>query len=62
VGLKVVNGFNPYGPDQWSGVIYNADDGHRYKAYLKVENARTALLQGCVFTVLCRGHTWTRAD
>jgi uncharacterized protein (DUF2147 family) len=62
MGLKVVNGFKPYGPSQWSGVIYNADDGHSYKAYLKVVDARTARLQGCVFAVLCRGHTWTRAD
>jgi uncharacterized protein (DUF2147 family) len=62
IGLKVVKGFKPIGKDEWAGMIYNADDGHSYRAYLKVEDARTARLQGCVFTILCRGHTWTRTN
>lgn len=62
IGLKVASGFTRSGPNEWSGVIYNADDGHTYKAYLKVKDAHTARLQGCMFNVLCRGRTWTRAD
>jgi uncharacterized protein (DUF2147 family) len=62
VGLKVASDFTRYGPNEWSGIIYNADDGHTYQAYWKVEDAHTARLQGCMFTVLCRGRTWTRAD
>lgn len=62
IGLKVVKSFKPVGKNEWAGTIYNADDGHSYHAYLKVEDAHTARLQGCVFTILCRGHTWTRTN
>jgi uncharacterized protein (DUF2147 family) len=62
IGLKVVNSFKPYGRNEWSGTIYNADDGRNYKAYLKLEDERTARLQGCVFAVLCRSHTWRRVN
>ena len=62
IGLKVVKRFKPIGRDQWAGVIYNADDGHSYRAYLKIEDAHTARLQGCMFRIFCRGHTWTRSN
>jgi uncharacterized protein (DUF2147 family) len=62
LGLQVVNGMTPSGPDRWSGIIYNADDGHIYKARLKVKDSRTAILKGCVLMVLCRIHTWTRTN
>ena len=62
IGLNVVKGFKPIGHNEWTGVIYNADDGHSYRAYLKVEDSHTARLQGCVFTIFCRGHTWTRVN
>ncbi|MEJ2375087.1 MAG: DUF2147 domain-containing protein [Pseudolabrys sp.] len=62
IGLKVVKGFKLIGRNEWVGTIYNADDGHSYHAYLKVKDAHTARLQGCVFTILCRGHTWTRTN
>ena len=44
------------------GQIYNADDGRTYKAHLKVENESTAKVEGCVLSVLCKGHTWIRAN
>jgi uncharacterized protein (DUF2147 family) len=59
IGLRV-GGFRPDGPRQWAGSIYNADDGHTYRAYLIVQEDGTLRLQGCVLHVLCRGHTWTR--
>ena len=62
IGLTVVNGLKPSGPNRWSGVIYNADDGNTYDASLEVENERTAMLKGCVLKMLCKGQHWTRAD
>jgi uncharacterized protein (DUF2147 family) len=62
IGLKVAKNFKPIGRNEWAGTIYNADDGHSYRAYLKVEDARTARLQGCVLAIFCRGHTWTRTN
>lgn len=60
IGLPVVE-MTPAGRDRWSGTIYNADDGHVYRAHLTVKDAHTAVLEGCMLVVLCRGHTWTRA-
>jgi uncharacterized protein (DUF2147 family) len=60
IGLEVAT-MAPTGHDRWSGTIYNADDGHVYRANLRIKDARTAVLEGCMLVVLCRGHTWTRA-
>jgi uncharacterized protein (DUF2147 family) len=61
IGLQVTS-LTASGPDKWSGEIYNADDGHTYQASFKVQSARTAKVEGCVLSVLCKGHTWTRAN
>lgn len=61
VGLQVVSGMVPNGANGWSGQIYNADDGRTYKAYLTIEGANTVKVEGCVLTVLCKDHTWTRS-
>jgi uncharacterized protein (DUF2147 family) len=62
IGLQVANGLAPSGPDKWSGLIYNADDGRTYRASFKVQSESTAKVEGCVLMVLCKAHTWTRAN
>jgi uncharacterized protein (DUF2147 family) len=62
IGLRVASGLAPSGPNKWSGLIYNADDGHTYQASLQVQSESTAKLEGCVLSVLCKGHTWTRSN
>ena len=62
IGLQVARGMAPSGPNKWSGRIYNADDGRTYQASFKVQSESTAKVQGCVLRVLCKGHTWTRAN
>ncbi len=62
LGLTVVKGLTPSGPDQWSGEIYNADDGRIYQASLKVESSNSARVRGCVLGILCKSHQWTRSD
>jgi len=62
IGLEVVHALAPSGPNSWSGLIYNADDGHTYKASLKVDSESVAKVKGCVLAVLCKTHTWTRAN
>ncbi|HEU5018008.1 MAG TPA: DUF2147 domain-containing protein [Pseudolabrys sp.] len=62
IGLEVATGFVPNGPQRWSGTIYNADDGHVYRANLIVKSARTARLEGCMLVWLCMGHIWHRVD
>jgi uncharacterized protein (DUF2147 family) len=62
LGLQVVHGLAPNGPDKWSGQIYNADDGNTYSAHMMVPDANTAKVQGCVLGILCKGQTWQRAN
>jgi uncharacterized protein (DUF2147 family) len=62
LGLQVVNGLRPSGPSRWSGLIYNADDGHVYSAHFEVESETRATVEGCVLIVMCKGQHWTRAD
>jgi uncharacterized protein (DUF2147 family) len=62
LGLRVVNGLAPNGPDNWSGSIYNADDGNTYQASMKVHGPRTARVQGCVLGILCKNQIWTRTN
>jgi uncharacterized protein (DUF2147 family) len=60
IGLQVVQGLTASGPNKWSGLIYNADDGHTYRAHLQIHDSGTARLEGCMLRVLCKGHVWTR--
>jgi len=60
LGLRVAS-LSPSGPNTWSGNIYNADDGKTYQASFQVQSESTAKVQGCVLSVLCKSHTWTRA-
>lgn len=62
LGLNVVHGLMPSGPDKWSGRIYNADDGNTYQAHLQVQGEHAAKVEGCVLGLLCKSHTWTRAN
>jgi uncharacterized protein (DUF2147 family) len=61
IGLTVVRGLTQSGPNEWSGAIYNADDGHVYQAHLVMQGESSARVEGCVLGVLCKGHGWTRA-
>lgn len=62
IGIQVAYGFMPTGARQWSGTIYNADDGHTYRAHLTVLGPRTIRFKGCMLVVLCMGHTWRKVD
>jgi uncharacterized protein (DUF2147 family) len=62
IGLQVAHAMAPSGPNTWTGQIYNSDDGHTYKARLKVESDGVAKVEGCILSVLCKGHTWTRTN
>ena len=54
IGLEVVHALAPNGPNTWSGLIYNADDGHTYKAKLGSKPKASPKVKGCVLAVLCK--------
>lgn len=60
IGLPLFSGMQPSGPNQWSGQIYNADDGSSYASHVSVSGPDTLKVEGCVGP-LCGGETWTRS-
>ena len=60
IGLPLFTGMHASGPGQWSGEIYNADDGHTYASHVSVTGADTLKVEGCV-GIICGGETWSRA-
>jgi uncharacterized protein (DUF2147 family) len=49
------------GPTEWSGgSVYNPEDGKTYKGSIKLVDASTLKLTGCVFAPFCKTETWTR--
>jgi uncharacterized protein (DUF2147 family) len=62
IGVAIVLGMKPAGPDQWRGQVYNAEDGKTYSGTITLQNARTIKLQGCILAgVICKSSIWTRA-
>ena len=46
IGIQLIDGMSPTGPNSWKGKIYNADDGHTYSAYAKL-NGNALSVKGC---------------
>ena len=60
IGLALFTGMHASAPGQWSGEIYNADDGHTYASHVLVTGPDTLKVEGCV-GIICGGETWSRA-
>jgi len=60
LGVPVVLAMKPSGPGQWSGEVYNAEDGKTYSGSFALTGPDTADLKGCVLGILCKSQTWTR--
>ena len=61
LGVPIVLGMKPSGPNQWSGDVYNASDGKTYSGSFTITSDNTADLKGCVMSIFCKSQTWTRA-
>ena len=61
IGLSLFSGMRPAGPNQWSGQIYNADDGKTYASKVSVTGPATLKVEGCV-GALCGGEDWSRSS
>jgi uncharacterized protein (DUF2147 family) len=60
LGVPVVLAMKPSGHGQWSGEVYNAEDGKTYSGSFTLTGPDTADLKGCVLSILCKSQTWTR--
>jgi uncharacterized protein (DUF2147 family) len=62
IGLPLFSGMHPSGPNQWSGQIYNADDGKTYASKISVTGPATLKVEGCIGAGLCGGEDWSRSS
>ncbi len=63
VGLQLVSNMKPVGNDEWSGAIYNYEDGQTYSGKVKVVNTNAIEIGGCVMGgVICQSKTWTKVN
>lgn len=59
IGMPVIEGMMPTGPNTFKGQIYSSDDGDYYRAYATVEGDHLSV-KGCWF-VICKDLNFTRA-
>lgn len=63
LGLTTFSGLKPVGPGQWSGIMYNPDDGRTYRASLTVLDNGSIRVDGCrVGGSACGERTWVRVQ
>jgi uncharacterized protein (DUF2147 family) len=60
LGMPVLLGMQPSGPNEWSGEIYNSRDGRTYDANISLAQPNVLRVEGCVLGFLCGGEDWTR--
>jgi len=58
-GIEILIGMAPSGPGQWSGQLYNDDDGRTYDGKLKELGPQAIRIEGCA-GALCGGQDLTR--
>jgi uncharacterized protein (DUF2147 family) len=61
IGLPLFSGMRAAGPNKWSGMIYNADDGKTYASTISVAGPAMLRVEGCV-GAFCGGEDWTRTS
>lgn len=61
LGIPIILGMRRAGGTQWSGQIYNPDDGKTYNGSIEFASARKLKVKGCI-AFLCQTETWTRSD
>lgn len=63
IGVEIVLSMKPSGTaNQWSGNVYNPEDGKTYTGSFTMTGANTADLKGCVASIFCKTQTWTRSN
>jgi uncharacterized protein (DUF2147 family) len=58
-GIEILIGMKPSGPGEWTGQLYNDDDGHIYDGKLKELGPKAIRIEGCA-GALCGGQELTR--
>jgi uncharacterized protein (DUF2147 family) len=59
VGMQILFGMAPSAPGEWSGDLYNDDDGHTYRGKIRELGPKAIRIEGCA-GALCGGEELTR--
>lgn len=63
MGLDIISEMKPSGRrDQWSGALYNPEDGNTFSGTLTMQNMLNLKLEGCVLALFCRSEIWKRTN
>jgi uncharacterized protein (DUF2147 family) len=63
LGLEIISAMKPGGrPDQWSGSLYDPEEGKTYSGSLTMQNMLNIKLEGCVLALFCRSEIWKRTN
>ena len=63
VGLQLVSGMKQTAPDEWTGSIYNYEDGKTYSGKVKLAGAASLQIGGCVMGgIICQTRTWRKVQ
>ena len=62
IGLQVVSGMVPNGPNHWKGKIYNADDGGTYKATAEVSGNELTIKACALGGLACKKKRFSRVN
>jgi uncharacterized protein (DUF2147 family) len=63
VGLQLVSNMKPAAPGEWTGEIYNYEDGKTYHGKVKAVSANAIEIGGCVMGgMICQSKTWTKVN
>jgi uncharacterized protein (DUF2147 family) len=61
LGIPIMRGMMPAGPNKWEGEIYNAENGKMYDASIALLKDDVLRVEGCVLGgIFCGGESWTR--
>lgn len=61
MGSEVLLGLKPSGTSEWTGSLYDAENGRTYVGKLTIVDERHIKVAGCVLGgLICETQTWTR--
>jgi uncharacterized protein (DUF2147 family) len=61
VGIQMFSGVKKTGDNEWTGELYNFEDGRTYTGKLGMQGDDRLKLSGCVLGgLVCRSQIWTR--
>ena len=62
LGMPVLLGMEQSKSHEWSGEIYNSQDGRTYDANISLSNGNTLRVEGCALGLLCGSEDWSRVS